>query len=358
MDSNTNNYYCFPSHAQYTFQETACHDTKANFTRNLTTFPLHYEFLMQWNEKINLRSAIKFTVGHCMKICRMKDVFKNLILSVTQLRSTEDYLKNNIETLPKEDFEKQMVIVKNAKEYIDKLIECIDEDKLAALRKALSRRNTKRDRIKRRKKLVKKMFIIKFKEKYEISRAIDENLKKLTDNISKIKQEEATKREGDIVLRDVLKRKGDAKKNVSLIEALLKLRKARFNTAKGRGGNVTESDAIAFAVSMDKLKTMWTETINKYNTEEKELRSMMQDSSEVAQPVNSETEAFDSISAWKRIMFGERHLLPQYNFKGDMHAFTGVRSQWDSYVKEEGTLLPVGWLLPSPRIDTFNLTVE
>lgn len=357
MGSNTNN-YCFPSHAQYTFQEKTCHVTKANLTRNLTTLPSHYEFLKQWNEKINLRSAMKFTVGHCMKVCQMKDIFKNLILSVTRLKSTEDFLKYNVETLPKEDWEKQMIIVKNAEEYINKLIECIDENKLAALRKALSWRNTKRDRIKRRKKLMKKMFIIKLKKKFEISRAIDENLKKLTDDISKIKQEEAMKREGDIVLRDVLKRKGDAKKNLSLIEALLKLRKARFNTAKGRGGNVTESDAVAFAVSMDKLKAMWTETINKYNTEEKELRSVMQESSEVAQHVHTETEVFDSVSAWKRIMFGQRHLLPQYNFKGDMHAFTGIRSQWDSYVNEEGTLLPVGWLLPSPRIDTFNLTIE
>lgn len=49
-----------------------------------------------------------------------------------------------------------------------------------------------------------------------------------------------------MVLKDVLRKKHDAKKCIVKLDALVKLRKARRNTAKGRGETVPENETNAF----------------------------------------------------------------------------------------------------------------
>lgn len=66
-------------------------------------------------------------------------------------------------------------------------------------------------------------------------------------------QEEEAKREADVVLREVLRKKHDAKKTMEKLDALLKLRLARQNTAKGKGQQVLEHDTVTFADNLSKL---------------------------------------------------------------------------------------------------------
>lgn len=65
-------------------------------------------------------------------------------------------------------------------------------------------------------------------------------------------QEEEAKIQADILLKEVLRKKHDAKKSIAKLEALLKLRKARQNTARGRGQDVSDTEATAFQNSIGK----------------------------------------------------------------------------------------------------------
>lgn len=71
-----------------------------------------------------------------------------------------------------------------------------------------------------------------------------------------ILQEKEQKIHDDLVLREVLRKKSDAKKSISKLEALAKLRKARQNTAKGRGVHTSEGEAATFNASVGQYIVM------------------------------------------------------------------------------------------------------
>lgn len=55
-----------------------------------------------------------------------------------------------------------------------------------------------------------------------------------------------------MVLKEVLRKKNDAKKFIMKLDLLVKLRKARQNTAKGRGEAVSESETVSFHAGIGK----------------------------------------------------------------------------------------------------------
>lgn len=61
-----------------------------------------------------------------------------------------------------------------------------------------------------------------------------------------------------MVLKEVLRKKSDAKKCLTKLDALVKLRKARQNTAAGRGESVSESDEAAFLSHIGKQSWNWS----------------------------------------------------------------------------------------------------
>lgn len=67
-----------------------------------------------------------------------------------------------------------------------------------------------------------------------------------------ILQEAEAKLDADAVLRDVLRKKSDAKKCITKLDGLLDLRRARMNTAKGRGETVNENEMTAFKNNIGK----------------------------------------------------------------------------------------------------------
>lgn len=66
-------------------------------------------------------------------------------------------------------------------------------------------------------------------------------------------QEEESKIQADIILKEVLRKKHDARKCIVKLDALVKLRKARQNTAKGRGESVSQKDVDAFINNIGKF---------------------------------------------------------------------------------------------------------
>ncbi|CAK1542402.1 unnamed protein product [Leptosia nina] len=286
------------------------------------------------SEKQNEKKTVTITV--------LKAKLSELLKTYNEISEEFSRLSENIDNHSDTEWEAALKIMSYKKERISKLLTEFSASYMEHARKYLAKRTAKRMRLQRLKEERKQQRLQQEKDMKERSRKIDENLQKIKDDILKAKKEEEAKLEADMVLKDVHRKKIDAKKCLSKLEALLKLRQARLNTAKGRGQNVSESDSAMFQKNIEKLKSSWTERLEMYNKEENNLRARLAIVEEV--PLNqAEIDVDNNLIQWKEVLFGGEN--PQVDFKGDIDRFVNVRRQWDDYVDEGGSPIPVGWVL-------------
>ncbi|KOB69031.1 DNA double-strand break repair Rad50 ATPase [Operophtera brumata] len=90
--------------------------------------------------------------------------------------------------------------------------------------------------------------VLKLKKLKSTESMLTDNINNISDDewSSNMRQEEQAKCQADIILKETLRKKHDAKKYIVKLDALIKLRKARMNTAKGRGESVSEAEADTF----------------------------------------------------------------------------------------------------------------
>ena len=87
--------------------------------------------------------------------------------------------------------------------------------------------------------------------------------------------EEEMQKDADSVLSEVTKKKSDARKQLTLISALVKLRNIRDQVATQRGEKPSLEDRRAFNVTTEKLVKMWENSMQTYSKEEQGLRLML-----------------------------------------------------------------------------------
>ncbi|KAJ8718266.1 hypothetical protein PYW08_002503 [Mythimna loreyi] len=276
-----------------------------------------------------------------------KELLKQTLLSVLELHNKQASLAENIHLFNGKEWSSRWMEIARIKAEIGNNLFNVTGPYLIQLRKSVARRKAKRLRLKRLRLERKREKEDRIKEMKERSRKIDENLQKIKDDIRKAKQEEENKLQADMVLKEVLRKKSDAKKCLTKLDALVNLRKARQNTATGRGENVSESEAADFQAHIDKLRSLWEIKLVLYEKEEADLRVQLKKDSEQQSILQAEAETTiaSNLAKWREVLFGGQ--LPQVDFKGDVGKFLEVRSQWDRYISSEGTALPVGWVVPA-----------
>ncbi|XP_059062094.1 inner centromere protein-like [Achroia grisella] len=278
-------------------------------------------------------------------ISKVRDDINNIVLSVDIIKSKEKYLADNLKTLSDDEWQSRVEEIEQCKASINNSLSNINNLHMDTLKKVITKRIAKRLRLKRLRLERKKEKGDTIRRLEEKSRKIDENLQKIKDDILKVKQEVEAKLQADMVLKEVIRKKSDAKKCLAKLDALVKLRKARQNTAKGRGAHVSEKEAEEFINSIEKLKSLWVEKLAAYDKEEMELRDKLQQDSQQNELSNVRAEHIvENLSMWRECLFGGS--LPQVDFCGDLTKFVGVRSQWDQFASDEGSPLPVGWIIP------------
>ncbi|KAI8433914.1 hypothetical protein MSG28_012090 [Choristoneura fumiferana] len=298
-------------------------------------------------------------------ITQIKYKMRGLVLTLNDLKEKEKKLSEGIETLDDDQWDSVMKNMEENRSKIDETLLLLNDSCLESMRRALAKRTAKRLRLKRVKAERKREWEEMIKVRKENSRRIDEKLQKIKDDIYKVKMEEEAKLHADAVLREVHRRKHDARKCVTKLEALLRLRRARENTARGCGQAVPQADGDEFNSNVGewtwlesgyiavpeilqymfnsifaKLISLWNTKLSSYLEEEQELRSKLKES----QPVASQTEDIvQTLQQWRQFLFGDE---PQVDFKGDVGRFLAVRAQWDQYISNEGSSLPTGWAVP------------
>ncbi|XP_023942906.2 regulator of nonsense transcripts 3B-like [Bicyclus anynana] len=287
-------------------------------------------------------------------ISELHNKLHTLVLSLNDIKNQECMLSNNINTLSEEEWNSALNNIKENRDVIESVTAQLSSSYLDMSRKLVAKRTAKRLRLKRLKEERKREKQEQIKELEERSRKIDENLQKIKDDIQRVKQEEEAKIQADILLKEVIKKKQDAKKSIAKLEALVKLRRARQNTARGRGQEVSDAEATYFQNSIERIKKLWEIKLLAYEKEEAESRAQMEQTNKQKDSSTLvEKEVKRNLLKWRKALFGG-DLYPQVDFKGDMATFIDVRSHWDRYIdgSEGSTPLPMGWVVPSSKTVT------
>ncbi|XP_045501265.1 uncharacterized protein LOC123698600 [Colias croceus] len=292
------------------------------------------EFVKKFERHIR---SIQHTKTKDISIGQLKEKLTTLMLQLKEIQEKHKDLSENVDKYTEEEWKSIMYTVMEKKAIINGIITQFDSPYMELARKSLAKRSAKRLRMKRLREERKLEKIERIKENEERSRKIDEDLQKIKDDLLK---EEQAKLEADTVLKDVIRKKNDTKKCLAKLDALLKLRQARQNTAKGRGQNISDNETDAFQKNIEKLKTLWMQRLEMYDKEETNLRTQL---TKAAKPVDDAIQIDTVLDEWRQVLFGGAN--PQVDFNGDSDKFVSVRSQWDQYIDSEGTPLPPGWVV-------------
>lgn len=119
-------------------------------------------------------------------------------------------------------------------------------------------------------------------------------------------QEERMKKEADSVLAEVTKKKSDARKQLSLLSSLIKLRNIREHMAVQRGENVSLVDRNAFAKVTDDLTRMWKKSQQVYVKEEHGLKVMLEQNAEQDSNTIRVEKEKRIAGEWTEVLFGSK----------------------------------------------------
>lgn len=297
-------------------------------------------------------TQIKVTAKRSIPLHVAKHHLRNSLLILSKLQSKSDDLQKNVHTLTASEWEHKFAEINCLQNEYTALMSNIDDpDILQLLRKSVHNRKKKRQRQKRQKEERKSAATLERNEREKLHKDIDQWLLNMKEAVERTKTEEKMKKEADSVLSEVTKKKSDARKQLSLLTSLIKLRNIREHMAVQRGENVSLEDANAFAKVTEQLTKTWEKLLQVYTKEEQGLKVMLEQSAtEDSNSIRLEKEK-KTAAEWTDVLFGPR-VVPSDAYyaltaaERDFERFLDVRRGWDRFVNEEGSRIPVGWVLP------------
>lgn len=272
-------------------------------------------------------------------------------------------MQANIDKMSPAEWKKKIVKIGSLKEKFNSLITAFNSEAMACLKKSVKDRNRKR-------KNNKKKAIRKVKEKQEaeqqnlkIHKEIDQWLEAMKEENIKAKTEENMNKDIDVVLHEVNKKKSDARRHISLLTSLIKLRNARESMRVNRGEKVSAEDKRSFVAASEKMLEMWENALKNYTTEEHMLKTMLEKSASDNLKHKQVLKIKSIISSWEKVIFGGKTTIPPNNMiywaltaaERDIETFIAIRKSWDTFLvpndSKLGSRIPIGWVLPPSSIN-------
>lgn len=209
----------------------------------------------------------------CLKIHVAKSLLHRCIKLLEELGKLEDYLRVNVATISSTEWKEKTIEIGQQKDEFTALLSQFDDSSiLDQLRKTLNKRKRKRISQKRKKQARKEELADTLKNRQLVHKAIDQWLENMKADVEKAKkvfqryvfirlimlscvclQEELLKKDADCILAEVTKKKSEARKQISILGSLVKLRAVREQTAVQRGEKVSLDDSNAFKTNTGKL---------------------------------------------------------------------------------------------------------
>ncbi|KAL3277174.1 hypothetical protein HHI36_012525 [Cryptolaemus montrouzieri] len=276
---------------------------------------------------------------------------------LNKLTTISQDLQTNVQKLSSAEWKKKTIKIGHLKENFAKVINNLSNpESIAALQKSIHQRKKKRMNEKKKKILRQTHLKKEIEERRNIDKQIDRWLEVKKEEDNKVKTEETMNKDIDCVLAEVNRMKSDAKKNLSLIRALIKLRHVRETMYAQRGEKTSLEDKHAFATTSEKMLKIWENALKQYNTEEHMLKTMLEKTASENLKHKELLKEKETLFSWEKVIFGEKmsfssenaSLLALTAAERDMETFVAIRKSWDTFLVPPplGSSLPIGWVLP------------
>ncbi|KAK7863149.1 hypothetical protein R5R35_012764 [Gryllus longicercus] len=283
-----------------------------------------------------------------IKVSEAKNSFKKCITLLQELEVLKEKMNKTYENMTSESWNlhcKSFLEMKN--KFFDLIKNMPDPCKL---KETLEKRCKKRECQYIRKKRKKEENIAIGEKRQVLHHKIDMWLKFMQETIDRHRREESLKKEADSVLSEVLKKKAESRRQLLLLEALIKLRQLRAKTAIGKGQHVPPDDGIEKVA--ENLRTLWAKQLKEYNIEEQGMRVMLSEAVDERDQSQASRER-QILSRWDKLLFGNRPCdFPEFYLVAEknVEAFINIRHSWDKFIVSDKASMqsniPVGWILP------------
>ncbi|XP_018324249.1 programmed cell death protein 7 [Agrilus planipennis] len=301
-------------------------------------------------------TAAKVKVSPKIPIHVAKSSLRSCLLIIERLQGMQENLKENAETMSSSEWKKKTLEIGILKDHFSKFISQFENpEAIAFLKSRVHKRRKKRLNQKSRKVMERESDIQEAEERQKLHKKIDQWLESKKEEVERTKADENMKKDADCVLAEVTKKKSDARKQLSLISALVKLRSVRESVAVQQGQKVSPEDGQAFSKTAEQLTKTWEDSLKLYMKEEQGLRCMLEQSAAedtIAAQVANERRI---IQEWETTLFGPK-VIPTPIYWGltcadkSLETFIAIRKSWDTFLTKhedsEGSKIPVGWVLP------------
>ncbi|KAF5272897.1 hypothetical protein FQA39_LY07663 [Lamprigera yunnana] len=290
-----------------------------------------------------------------IQIHNIKNTLKNSIHILSNLQSLQAVLKENAATMSSTEWTKKTMEIGLIKEQFSKnILQFENFENLKRIQKVIEKRRKKRAVQKRRKKFQSEETFKMHEDRRKVHKKIDQWLEHMKEEVERSKMEENMKKDADCVLAEVTKKKSDARKAITLITSLIKLRQVREHTATQRGERVSLEDRNAFSKVTTHLLKIWNDALKVYTKEEQGLRVMLQQNA--ADDTNFAQLAKEKriVQEWETVFFGLK-CIPNHIYwdltaaEKSLETFIAVRKSWDTFLtsNSDGSRIPVGWIMPN-----------
>ncbi|XP_044262039.1 U11/U12 small nuclear ribonucleoprotein 59 kDa protein-like [Tribolium madens] len=283
-----------------------------------------------------------------------KQALRNCLAIVEKLNKTQEELRNKVETMSSNEWKQKTLDIGSLKDEFDKSILLFEDNTiLKSLKSLVVKRAKKRLNQKKQKKFRQEQHKIKKEKQIEIDKNIDRWLESKKEEVERAKMEEKMKKDADCVLYEVTKKKSEARKQLSLISALVKLRTVRDAMATQRGEKLSLEDRKAFGHVTEKLIRMWENSYQNYCKEEQCLKVMLEHNATMDSKAAINAKQARIVDDWESLLFGPKD-APVNNptfwaltsADRDMETFIAIRKSWDTFLRASGSAIPLGWVIP------------
>ncbi|CAG9767386.1 unnamed protein product [Ceutorhynchus assimilis] len=304
-----------------------------------------------------------------MTIRQAKLLLNKCLMMLQKLKKLQQSLEKELSTMSEAEWKKKTLEITTLKTEFTKIMFKFNKADVMKYLNITIRTRRKR-RLNDQKRRSKKILVKQENEEKRIKahKDIDQWLANKKEEVEKVKMEEEMQKDADLVLSEVTKKRNDARKQLSLISALVKLRTVREQMANQRGEKLNLEDKRAFSITTEKLVKMWENTTVVYLKEEQGLRLMLEKNQIEDTRQAKLAKERRLVEEWKTVLFSPLHAIPS-NYptfwaltaaERDIGTFVAIRRSWDTFLvpqhAEEGAKIPIGWILPKSQntLDSWN----
>ncbi|XP_044756837.1 uncharacterized protein LOC123315266 [Coccinella septempunctata] len=274
-----------------------------------------------------------------------------------KLNAISGDLRTNVQKLSSAEWKKKTIKIGQLKENYSIIMNTLSNpENMTSLQKAVKERKKKRS-TQKKKRIQRQEDLKKEREEHRnINQHIDRWLEVKKEEDNRIKMEELMNKDVDCSLSDVNKKKADAKKNLALIRALVKLRQVRETMHTQRGEKTSLEDKQAFSLTTAKMLKIWENTSKQYNAEELMLKTMLEKTATETLRNKELLKERETLFLWEKAIFGNKVNPTPENAthwaltaaERDMETFIAIRKSWDTFLvpPPQGSSLPISWVFP------------